>query len=307
MYPGVRLYPGELIHGAIGRLCSCYGLKFRQFNTRLLNIGGRATRIRSALDFRAVQVWKLLWPELTMAELLREHTLAPMFIWRTTFRGQVPYLLKVGSGVTWEVRLPRGMEEARYKFCPLCWQEELERYGERHWDTLSQIPGVNVCHKHGTALWETNLRLDARNVPIDIGYVTPEAVAECQQLRIDEHSLLIVKSAQDLLRGVPSIGITIPQWLEYLCWLMKSERMPMVEQYRLLESARMHRLVKKAWGSDYEMDVGWEHPLANLKDFRWWGWMKLLRIISPQKKLVNALKECYRVIGMENAGVQMQT
>lgn len=293
MYPVVRLYPGELMQGALGRLQASYGIGFRQFNVELLGIGGKSKRIRSALDFKHVPIWRKFWPGLRTVDLLRQHTLAPLFIWRTTFKHQVPKAVVAGPGHSWQVRLPRGMNTAVYKFCPLCWSEELRIYGERHWTTLFQVPGVNICPRHGVPLHETLLRLDASNIPPEYGYITPAHVLESRPLKVDPHSLLIAKTAYDLLQRAPGNPITVAQWLQYLCWLLiKSEEVDMVEQYQLLQSAKMYQLIRKTWGNEYGETIGWNYPLANLKDYRWWGWMKLLLVISPQKKLVNALREC---------------
>lgn len=300
MYPNVRLYPGEMLQGALGRLQRSYGLGFPQFNTRMMKVGSRSAAIRSALDFRGAIIWNRLWPDYQMKELLREHTLAPMFIWRRTFRTQAPRILTAGSGVSWAVRIPRGTESCFYKFCPQCWKEELERYGERHWDTLCQVPGVDLCLRHDAALQETSIRLDGHNVPYELGYVLPEHAVDSHELKIGTHSRLIAETVRELLLKAPPVSLTVGQWLYYLSWLAGSEQDTMAGQYRVLGSSRMQRLVRSVWGVNYGNDIGWDYPLGNLKDYHWWGWLKLLKIISPKKRLVNALRECARLVSSES-------
>lgn len=43
------------------------------------------------------------------------------------------------------------------RICRQCIAEELELYGESYWHRSHLLPGVHVCLKHETELWETNL------------------------------------------------------------------------------------------------------------------------------------------------------
>ncbi len=38
------------------------------------------------------------------------------------------------------------------RFCPLCNQEDLKEYGENYWHRLFQLPGIQLCIKHGVLL-----------------------------------------------------------------------------------------------------------------------------------------------------------
>jgi len=41
------------------------------------------------------------------------------------------------------------------KICPICLKEEQENFGEGYWHRLHQIPGVLVCPKHKTLLYDS--------------------------------------------------------------------------------------------------------------------------------------------------------
>lgn len=47
----------------------------------------------------------------------------------------------------------RGLEGLRY--CPECYKEDIEKYGEAYWHRIHQIPEVTVCSKHGCKLHST--------------------------------------------------------------------------------------------------------------------------------------------------------
>jgi len=45
-----------------------------------------------------------------------------------------------------------------FRFCPLCNQEDLKEYGEIYWHRLYQVPGIQVCGKHGVYLQNSTIR-----------------------------------------------------------------------------------------------------------------------------------------------------
>ena len=47
-----------------------------------------------------------------------------------------------------------------FRYCPLCFREDLERYGELYWHRIHQIPGWDVCVQHGT--WLNNSKVALR-------------------------------------------------------------------------------------------------------------------------------------------------
>ena len=47
-----------------------------------------------------------------------------------------------------------------FRYCPRCFQEDLARHGELYWHRMHQIPGWDVCVKHGT--WLNNSKVALR-------------------------------------------------------------------------------------------------------------------------------------------------
>ena len=49
------------------------------------------------------------------------------------------------------------VKEPRYfKYCPKCWKEDKEKYGETYWRTYHQLPSVFVCLEHTSFLEESS-------------------------------------------------------------------------------------------------------------------------------------------------------
>jgi len=50
-----------------------------------------------------------------------------------------------------------------FRFCPLCNQEDKERYGELYWHRIHQIPGVLICPKHWVMLCNSTVPIKGHN------------------------------------------------------------------------------------------------------------------------------------------------
>ncbi len=49
------------------------------------------------------------------------------------------------------------------RFCPACFREEQEKYGEAYWHRLHQLPGVIICPTHLTLLQDSSVAVRAAN------------------------------------------------------------------------------------------------------------------------------------------------
>lgn len=52
---------------------------------------------------------------------------------------------------------------SRLRFCPACFREEQEKYGEAYWHRLPQLPGIVVCPTHLTLLKDSSIDVRAAN------------------------------------------------------------------------------------------------------------------------------------------------
>ncbi|MED4912117.1 TnsD family Tn7-like transposition protein [Brevibacillus centrosporus] len=51
----------------------------------------------------------------------------------------------------------------RLRFCPSCYEQDIQRYGEPYWHRIHQLPGVYLCHVHQRVLHEITAPLSDRH------------------------------------------------------------------------------------------------------------------------------------------------
>jgi len=56
-------------------------------------------------------------------------------------------------------------ESKNLKYCPLCTEEDYDLFGETYWHRIHQMPGVNVCPKHGCYLYNSPIENTTRKTP----------------------------------------------------------------------------------------------------------------------------------------------
>jgi len=94
-----------------------------------------------------------------------------------------------------------------FRFCPLCLEEDTQKYGEAYWHRIHQTPGVLVCPIHATALQNSLVSLDA----IGIHY----HAANPENCPLDSNSTTYLdETLQKLLMFAKDI-----EWLLNSCYL----------------------------------------------------------------------------------------
>lgn len=94
------------------------------------------------------------------------------------------------------------------RYCPQCWREDIEKYGEAYWHRKHQLPGVRLCSSHGCFLMESQISLTiARNNYyhahyLDIGNGTILKVAPDDH----ENALLYAENSSWLLEHGMELG-----------------------------------------------------------------------------------------------------
>jgi len=140
--------------------------------------------------------------------LLREHTIFPFL---TTFANpknieSVYHKLKYCQKGSFYANLGLFHYAAKPKylrFCPLCYQEEIQLFGEGYWHRFHQTPGVIACEKHEVLLAESSIPYEAKQ---DKEYKTACEVIEnsstFQSLEeVNNESLNLMKEIQLLYQN----------------------------------------------------------------------------------------------------------
>ncbi|MCD9188953.1 MAG: TnsD family transposase [Pyrinomonadaceae bacterium] len=105
----------------------------------------------------------------TVEGFIERHTLLPLYApflpperallvlnsMRSHFKGDIHNRVGIMAGV---------MPIYRYfRFCSVCLQEEVRKYGEPYWHRLHQIPGIYVCPDHRVLLQNSTVKIKGEN------------------------------------------------------------------------------------------------------------------------------------------------
>ena len=145
-------YPGEWWYSVLCRYFVRTG--YRNFATASRELYGARKAIHGRLfpGSSCYQVVSKL-PEgiLDIKRILLEHTLMPYYLrfYPAMKKEQVfQSLLQGKPGGLTSIDLLGVEGEEGLKYCPLCYQEDIKRYGEPYWHREHQIPLTPCCIKH---------------------------------------------------------------------------------------------------------------------------------------------------------------
>lgn len=54
---------------------------------------------------------------------------------------------------------PKNGQKRYLRYCPQCAKEDRERYGETYWHKSAQMAGIDICHKHGCYLCDSQIEI----------------------------------------------------------------------------------------------------------------------------------------------------
>lgn len=145
-YHRVRPYPDEELGSIVTRACHQAGLRPHQFPEWYFG----------APHLTHIRIYKnLLVPVagitgLSPRELLRAHTLVPYGVAALPSESARRILAELARGGAL-AQSPVLGKIARH-WCDACVREDLAAYGESYWHRCHLLPGVTLCHRHGTPL-----------------------------------------------------------------------------------------------------------------------------------------------------------
>lgn len=103
----------------------------------------------------------------SMEELILQHTMFPQYARFVPLKQKIDALYKLIHDSV-DVHhlfcvLPRGTGEQYLKYCPVCVEEDREKYGETYWHRRHQIRNMNICTKHKCKLIESVVTAKSEN------------------------------------------------------------------------------------------------------------------------------------------------
>jgi hypothetical protein len=157
-------YPDELLYSVFARLNDRMQYPSRKGMLRDI-FGNEHANAPVYLPSHLEYLTKVLPPahRYTVDRLIDDHTLAPYYALflpperyvqlRADMRGDG------GQNIHFRAGLGKVPGVERFRFCPLCIEDDRWQFGECYWHRVHQAPGVEVCPIHGLYLQQSELRI----------------------------------------------------------------------------------------------------------------------------------------------------
>lgn len=165
-----EVYPDELVYSLLARFYVKSGYLTLTYALEDLYVHRYTTPDTEFLnEFRPDMVEALIRQN-SLECLALEHTMFPSygrFLPGERKKAAYQALLSMKGNFNNLLAIPKNQRgEGRYlRYCPLCAREDRERYGETYWHRLHQIQGVDVCHRHGCYLKESQVSMERKASP----------------------------------------------------------------------------------------------------------------------------------------------
>lgn len=105
----------------------------------------------------------------------------------------------------------RKLGERSLRFCSICTQEEREKHGETFWHRSHQLPEIQICHKHGCYLHDTEISMRSKVSPafypaeVVVPYdETPAFYDNVLESSIAKYVAAVLSSSYDMESTVPA-------------------------------------------------------------------------------------------------------
>lgn len=148
-----RAYPDELWYSRLSRYHRRSGnlrtyTTMHELGTRLINANHKVGIFNS--NSFMLSFYEARNDEAGYWKAVEENTLDPFSLRFFTVEKRKEYYESLHSNHRKTIRLLHPMEEPALalRYCPLCYQEDMNQYGESYWHRLHQIPAVTICPKH---------------------------------------------------------------------------------------------------------------------------------------------------------------
>jgi hypothetical protein len=167
------LYPDELLYSGLARYHIRSGNhKFRQTDLDLFGYSSQqACRVTLTNNLKGLVKQIAHISDYGVRLLMENHTLYPFYAGFLT-----PIEIRKLESATIEKRNGSILEHAKVdldstsdrrkhlKFCPECFDTEVEQYGEPYWHRFHQIPGMEICTKHRILLLDSTVLTDGHGI-----------------------------------------------------------------------------------------------------------------------------------------------
>lgn len=146
-------YEDELVYSQLARYYVRTGYtSYRAVANELFQNSGARPHIEYFIKFTPGAL-EAITRNISFEDVIMKHTMYPYyarFYPREVKKAAFEDLMQMGGAVRNMLTgsLRRYGEDRFLRYCPLCFKEDIENYGESYWHRTHQLPSVNVCPKH---------------------------------------------------------------------------------------------------------------------------------------------------------------
>lgn len=162
------IYPDELIYSTLARYYIKSGYTAYIFAAEDLYEKRTVKPDIEFLNPLKSEAKEILTRNTGFSNIIKNHTMFPYyarFLNRERRNKAYETLVNMSGSVYNILAIPNNKETRYLRYCPLCVNEEREKYGETYWHRIHQMKGVNVCPIHGCYLVNSDIPISSRASP----------------------------------------------------------------------------------------------------------------------------------------------
>lgn len=162
-----EIYPDELVYSWFCRLYIHAG--YLTHKAALLDLFEKRScnPSKEFIGYLNADAKSIISRVIPIRELVIQHTMFPQYARFISADKKAAALKLLGAGSTDPHRLltilPRNQEGEWLRYCPLCVNEDRQRYGEAYWHRFHQIRNIILCPKHKCCLISSAVSIKSEN------------------------------------------------------------------------------------------------------------------------------------------------
>ena len=207
-------YPDELIYSAIARYAIHNAIQSPKYLIEELFNNRNLTPTYDLPCYINILA-NYLPPQHDAINLIGNHTLLPIYKFFQP-NSMIEYVFQAMCGNQYKpLHTKLGKNASRikstdfFRFCPVCWQEQIKKYGEIYWKRNWQVTGYEYCTTHKQPLFVS--LLSCTGLDRKFYYADLKALKESSQIVLNpqdlKHHLELASSIEELLTSSVTIVI----------------------------------------------------------------------------------------------------
>ena len=283
-------YPDELIYSVIARYAVHNGILSPKYLTEEL-FNNRNLTPTYDLPSHLDRLASYLPDQYDALILISQHTLLPIYqLFQTkTMMSYAVQALRNEQYQSLHIKLGKNASRIKsvsfFRFCPGCWKDQMEQYGEVYWKRSWQITGYEYCTKHKQPLFMSSIPCNGIDRKFYFAHLN--ALKDSSQLAFNpqdsRHHIELAELIEELLAH--STSTSIPDFSTisdaYFLILKDSE---LLSGRKNINYEKVRQLVIEYWGESFLA----YYQLADLDSENCW----LKNILRKHRKAFSYLEHC---------------